>query len=250
MKLFYQGKYMNLWDKKAKTYARYQNTLNIIQKQTFKYLQDLKITFQNKSIVDIGCGTGVWTLHLAKEAKEILALDSANAMLEILQEDAKKLNFNNIKCENLSFQTWMQDNSNAQFDFAFLSMSPALKDAKDYEDFLNLAPVKIYLGWADYRKSDFLDPIFKHFNTEFKGFYKKDLENYLLENGIKFHKLIFDETRIVERKKDESLENALWHLNMNGIQANKQDLEAFIKDGIKETIKSKIKLMIMGKTIL
>lgn len=25
---------MNLWDKKAKTYARYQNTLNTIQKQT------------------------------------------------------------------------------------------------------------------------------------------------------------------------------------------------------------------------
>ncbi|ELS5016672.1 class I SAM-dependent methyltransferase, partial [Campylobacter jejuni] len=24
---------MNLWDKKAKTYARYQNTLNTIQKQ-------------------------------------------------------------------------------------------------------------------------------------------------------------------------------------------------------------------------
>ncbi|EAI4262074.1 class I SAM-dependent methyltransferase, partial [Campylobacter jejuni] len=115
---------MNLWDKKAKTYARYQNTLNTIQKQTFEYLQNLNISFQNKSIIDIGCGTGVWTLHLAKEAKEILALDSANTMLEILQEDAKKLNLNNIKCENLSFETWMQNNPNVKFDLAFLSMSP------------------------------------------------------------------------------------------------------------------------------
>ncbi len=41
---------MNLWDKKAKTYARYQNTLNTIQKQTFEYLQNLNISFQNKSI--------------------------------------------------------------------------------------------------------------------------------------------------------------------------------------------------------
>ncbi|EAI8124035.1 class I SAM-dependent methyltransferase, partial [Campylobacter jejuni] len=162
---------MNLWDKKAKTYARYQNTLNTIQKQTFEYLQNLNISFQNKSIIDIGCGTGVWTLHLAKEAKEILALDSANTMLEILQEDAKKLNLNNIKCENLSFETWMQNNPNVKFDLAFLSMSPALQNEKDYTNFLNLAKIKIYLGWADYRKSDFLDPIFKYFNTEFKGFY-------------------------------------------------------------------------------
>lgn len=123
---------MNLWDKKAKTYARYQNTLNTIQKQTFEYLQNLNISFQNKSIIDIGCGTGVWTLHLAKEAKEILALDSANTMLEILQEDAKKLNLNNIKCENLSFETWMQNNPNVKFDLAFLSMSPALQNEKDY----------------------------------------------------------------------------------------------------------------------
>lgn len=44
---------MNLWDKKAKTYARYQNTLNTIQKQTFEYLQNLNISFQNKSIIDV-----------------------------------------------------------------------------------------------------------------------------------------------------------------------------------------------------
>ncbi|HDZ5026212.1 TPA: class I SAM-dependent methyltransferase [Campylobacter jejuni] len=237
---------MNLWDKKAKTYARYQNTLNTIQKQTFEYLQNLKIIFQNKNIIDIGCGTGVWTLHLAKEAKEILALDNAKAMLEILQEDAKKLNLNNIKCENSSFETWMQNHPNAKFDLAFLSISPALKDEKDYANFLNLAKIKIYLGWADYRKSDFLDPIFKHFNTEFKGFYKQDLENYLLEKNIFFHKIVFNETRKVQRTKEEAIENALWHLNMNKITTSKEILSPFVQNDITETIKSKIKLLIIN----
>ncbi|MBX1797795.1 class I SAM-dependent methyltransferase [Campylobacter jejuni] len=237
---------MNLWDKKAKTYARYQNTLNTIQKQTFEYLQNLKISFRNKSIIDIGCGTGVWTLHLAKEAKEILALDSANTMLEILQEDAKKPNLDNIKCENLSFETWMQNNPNVKFDLAFLSMSPALQNEKDYTNFLNLAKIKIYLGWADYRKSDFLDPIFKYFNTEFKGFYKKDLENYLLEKNIFFHKIVFDETRKVQRTKEEAIENALWHLSMNKITASKETVSSFVENDITETIESKIKLLIIN----
>ncbi|EAK0878283.1 class I SAM-dependent methyltransferase [Campylobacter coli] len=235
---------MNLWDKKAKNYARYNQKLNSIQEQSFKELEKLNISFKDKDIIDIGCGTGVWTLHLAQNAKEITALDNAKAMLEILKEDAKKLQLTNIKYENYTFTEWADKNQNTQFDIAFLSMSPALQDEKDYLNFIQLAKFRIYLGWADYRKSDFLDPIFKHFDTEFKGIYKQDLESYLLENNIKFHKFVFDETRTVERKKDEAIENALWHLDMNGVKASKQDLESFVKGDIKETIRSKIKLLI------
>ncbi|MBZ7945894.1 class I SAM-dependent methyltransferase, partial [Campylobacter sp. RM10532] len=62
---------------------------------------------------------------------------------------------------------------------------------------------------------------------------------------ITFYKFIFDETRIVERKKDEAIENALWHLNMNGIKAESNELKNLVtKDKIKEVIKSKIKLLI------
>lgn len=235
---------MNLWDKKAKNYARYNQKLNSIQEQSFKELKKLNINFKDKDIIDIGCGTGVWTLHLAQNAKEITALDNAKAMLEILKEDAKKLQLTNIKYENCTFTEWADKNQNAQFDIAFLSMSPALQDEKDYLNFIRLAKFRIYLGWADYRKSDFLDPIFKHFDTEFEGIYKQDLESYLLENNMNFHKFVFDETRTVERKKDEAIENALWHLDMNGVKASKQDLEAFVKGDIKETIRSKIKLLI------
>ncbi|MBZ7944436.1 class I SAM-dependent methyltransferase, partial [Campylobacter sp. RM13744] len=63
--------------------------------------------------------------------------------------------------------------------------------------------------------------------------------------NITFYKFIFDETRIVERKKDEAIENALWHLNMNGIKAESNELKNLVtKDKIKEIIKSKIKLLI------
>ncbi|MBM0636427.1 methyltransferase domain-containing protein [Campylobacter hepaticus] len=236
---------MNLWNEKAKTYTRYQEKLDNIQKQSFKEFSKLGIDFFQKNIIDIGCGTGIWTLHLAKKAKMILALDSANAMLEILKEYAKNLKLKNIVCENSSFTTWAQKNPNAQFDIAFLSMSPALKDKKDYEKFLNLAQTKIYLAWTDRRKSDFLDPIFKHFNTQFQGFYKKDLENYLLEKNIPFHKAIFNQTRKIQRKREEAIENALWHLKMNGIVSSKEELYSFINEDVIETIKAKIKLLII-----
>ncbi|WP_270969298.1 class I SAM-dependent methyltransferase [Campylobacter upsaliensis] len=234
---------MNLWDKKAKTYARFSPTLNEIQKQSFEEFQKLGLDFKDKSVIDIGCGTGVWTLHLAFLAKEILALDNSKAMLEILQEDASKLGLSNIKSVNLSFEDFMRENANLRFDIAFLSMSPALQN--DYKHFLNLAQKKIYLAWADLRKSDFLDPIFKHFKTEFKGFYKQDFESFLLENDIDFHKVIFEERRVVKRTREEAIENALWHLHMNGINAKKNELESLILGDVKEKIVAKIKLIIV-----
>ncbi|EAK9877238.1 class I SAM-dependent methyltransferase [Campylobacter lari] len=231
---------MNLWNKKAKSYARYNPNLNEIQKATFAKLGSL----QGKSVVDIGCGSGVWTLHLAQKAKSVLGVDSSSAMLEILQEDAKTHAMSNIKTLNLDFENFYKNN-NIKFDLAFLSMSPALQNEKDYKAFLNLASKKVYLGWASRRKSSFLDPIFEHFNTHFKGFYEEDLQGFLNAQNIPYEVEIFNETRVVKRDKDSAMENALWHLSMNGLNVNKQELESFVKDEVEEIIEAKIKLLVI-----
>ncbi|EAI3905100.1 class I SAM-dependent methyltransferase [Campylobacter lari] len=231
---------MNLWNKKAKSYARYSSNLNEIQKVTFAKLGSL----QGKIMVDIGCGSGVWTLHLAQKAKSVLGVDSSSVMLEILQEDAKTHAISNVRTLNLDFENFYKNN-NTNFDLAFLSMSPALQNEKDYKAFLSLASKKVYLGWASRRKSSFLDPIFEHFNTHFKGFYEEDLQSFLNVQSIPYEYEIFNETRVVKRDKDSAIENALWHLSMNGINANKQELESFVKDEVEEIIKAKIKLLII-----
>ncbi|WP_257404279.1 class I SAM-dependent methyltransferase [Campylobacter lari] len=231
---------MNLWNKKAKSYARYNPNLNEIQKATFAKLGSL----QDKSVVDIGCGSGVWTLHLAQKAKSVLGVDSSSAMLEILQEDAKIHAISNVKTLNLDFENFYKNN-NTKFDLAFLSMSPALQNEKDYEAFLSLASKKVYLGWASRRKSSFLDPIFEHFNTHFKGFYEEDLQGFLNAQNIPYEVEIFNETRVVKRDRESAIENALWHLSMNGLNANKQELESFVKDEVEEIIEAKIKLLII-----
>ncbi|EAI4447418.1 class I SAM-dependent methyltransferase [Campylobacter lari] len=231
---------MNLWNKKAKNYARYSSNLNEIQKVTFAKLGSL----QGKIMVDIGCGSGVWTLHLAQKAKSVLGVDSSSVMLEILQEDAKTHAISNVKTLNLDFENFYKNN-NTNFDLAFLSMSPALQNEKDYKAFLSLASKKVYLGWASRRKSSFLDPIFEHFNTHFKGFYEEDLQSFLNAQNISYESEIFNEIRVVKRDKDSAIENALWHLSMNGINANKQELESFVKDEVEEIIEAKIKLLII-----
>ena len=273
----------HLWDKKASTFLRYNEELNAVQKGVFEALSGWCVEFAGKSLIDIGCGTGVWTLHLAQKAKSVVGVDSSQAMLKVLQEDAKRLNLSNVLPVNLNFEEFYgdftskkgefggslpnssgfvseySDNATSQsrkrvsakhlstekFDIAFVSMSPALNKNEDYQAFMALAPLKIFVGWQEYRQSDFLEPIFKAFNAKQKCFDDDDMENFLRKNGIKFKKKVFEEIRHSEKPRAIAIENALWHLNMAGIEPSTDELDKLIKgESIKETIQSKIKLLV------
>lgn len=79
-----------LWEQKSKTFPRYSKQLSTIQTNAFKACKAWGVEFSGKKIIDIGCGTGVWTLHLAQKASQISALDSSAGMLEILQETQRR----------------------------------------------------------------------------------------------------------------------------------------------------------------
>ncbi len=267
-----------LWDKKASTFPRYNDELNAIQKGVFAALKLWGVEFGGKRLVDIGCGTGVWTLHLAKVAKSVVALDSSQGMLEVLKEDAQRLNLGNIAFINSNFDEFYakfggkggefggsgfvgeyNDNAasqsseragaknlnNDKFDIAFVSMSPALNKDADYRAFMTLAPLRVFVGWEEYRQSDFLEPIFKAFKARQKCFDDNDMENFLRKSGVKFQKEVFEETRCSEKPREIAIENALWHLNMAGVEPSIDEIAKFIKgETIKETLKSKIKLLV------
>ena len=88
------------WDKKAANYSRYSSTLNPFMKKVFDFIKLNKISFKNKSVVDIGCGTGVYTIEIAKSAKEVLCNDLSYPMLEVILEDEKSNDVysNNANC--------------------------------------------------------------------------------------------------------------------------------------------------------
>jgi len=235
---------MNLWDEKAKNYASFSPNLNTLQKEVFKELARLNIDFKDKSILDIGCGTGVWSIHLAKKARHLSALDSSKAMLEILQKDSQ--NAKNINIIHSSFKDFAQNFTQNQFDLAFLSMSASLADFNDYEAFLSLAKDKIYLNWAKKRQSSLIDFILKGLNIIKEPKNSLDLEDFLNQKNIKFHKKIFKETRIVKRSRKEALENASWHLKMAQIPFNEKELESLInQDFINDEINSSMKLLVI-----
>ena len=148
---------MNKWDKKAKNYSRYSEDKSRFENRIFDALASLHVEFKNKTLLDIGCGTGVYTLHLAKKCLHVDGIDSSKEMLEILKQDAKKLNPNNI---NTLHVNWNSFTCKEKYDYAFCTMSPAIRYDEDLEKMSNCAKTKIYLGWAGKRKTHIMEELF------------------------------------------------------------------------------------------
>lgn len=233
---------MNLWDEKAPFYARFNENLSPLQKEVFKELESLNIDFKDKSVLDIGCGTGVWSIHLARKTRHLSALDSSKAMLEILQNDSQ--NARNISPLHASFKDFASTNQQ-KFDIAFLSMSASLQDLSDFEAFLSLAKDKIYLNWAKPRQSSLMSFVLSALNARKEAKNGFDLEDFLRQKNISFHKKIFNETRRVQRSRNEALENAAWHLKMANIAFNQKELESLITQDFMDEIKASMKLLVV-----
>lgn len=234
---------MNIWDEKAKNYARYSDALTPVMEDFFEFIKSSGLDFENKRVLDVGGGTGVWSLHLAKLAKEVLVIDASAKMLEYLEEDRIRLGLKNIKSLQVGFNDFKKDKD---FDIVFLSMCPVLNLPVDFEHFLNLAKRRVYINFASLRVSDFLNPIFEHFNSVPKDFGKDDLEWYLDKLGLPYVKKVYKEKRVIKRSFEQALETAKWHLKINEASFDENELACMIpKGGVSESISSDIKCLVL-----
>ena len=275
----------NSWDKKSESYAKFSGELGVFGKRVFEILRGWGVSFAGKSVLDVGAGTGVYSLYLASLGAKVTAIDSSEGMLRELRRSAQEFgialqNVLNLSfaefCERLSrdgFANAADENfkiyprskskiSNAQaqearalnlkdavsksresenfkipavFDIAFLTMSPALKSTKDFEAFLALGERKIYLNWASERNSSMLAPLLERFGAGYKRLATaaEKFEALLGARDIKFKSEILTEKREQKRSLQEAVQNAAWHLHMDGAEASEREIEELLKKRVK-----------------
>lgn len=68
-----------------------------------------------ESVLELACGTGIWTQELAKIGKQITAIDASPEMIEI---NRHKLNNSNVEYKQLDLFSWQPDK---QYDLVFFS---------------------------------------------------------------------------------------------------------------------------------
>ncbi len=242
------NKRMNKWDEKAKNYARYQEGEDRFEAKVLEAVEDFGITFKDKTLIDIGCGSGVYTLRVAQSAKRVEALDFSKEMIKILKKDAKKLSLSNI---NYIVSTWSEYKPKEIFDIALCTMSPAIKHEPELEKMHKYAKTKIYLGWFGQRDSHILDTIFKaHGKTYTPPNGAQRVEEWLIKNKIPYQDKIFSELKEKRREFEKAVENFSWHLEVRKAVPNEKIIRDTLKDFIddkgciKESIINQMKLLI------
>ncbi len=215
------------WDEKASTYVRFSPNQEPFQEEVFRLLKAWGVDFTSKRVLDIGCGTGVYTLHIAKEAAHVDALDFSKEMLNILQKDAKSNGIHNITPFHDRFDTFTCKETYA---LAFCSMSPAVATPEMFEKMQHCAKEKVFLGWGGKRKSSLHDAIFEAFGTQYNaprgGI---ELKTWLEAQHIPFTCKVLQETRTSRVDVEKSVENVAWHLGINGVVFDPQKLRALVE---------------------
>lgn len=222
------------WDKKAQNYNRYNPDDTRFEAKILQDLKTLGVNFTNKEVLDVGAGTGVYSIRIAKMAKNISAIDFSSQMLEVLKEDATKENLENITTQTTS---WGNFHFEKPFDISLCTMSPALDTHEDFEKFDKSAKTKIYLGWAGKRDSDILSALFKAHKQTYKAPNgSAQIKSWLQNNEKSFTCKEIEELKVSTCKAENGLNKYEWHLEIREVTPNeelvKEVLEKFTKDGI------------------
>ncbi|MDO5045560.1 methyltransferase domain-containing protein [Campylobacter sp.] len=235
------------WDKKANSYPRYEEKLNKFQQEFFDKLDEYGVDFTDKTVIDVGCGTGVKTLHLAKMCKNVTGLDLSTKMLECMREDAKKFGISNL---NIVESDWTSYEVDEIYDIAFSTMSPAIVDIKDFDKFMNAGKKRIYLWWNKPRRSSLVDKFYEIYGHRKDWFDRaSSFEYHLQMQKIPFKSEVMDEVRTKELSLQEAYENVTWHLDIGNIKfdensVKKELLNISVNENITETVSASMKLLV------
>lgn len=109
---------MAIFDNEAKSYDSWYDTKlgDFVDRVERKCAFDLFLPFEGKKILDIGCGTGNYSIRLAELGYEVVGIDISDEMLDIARGKAKEKNLN-IKFYNMDIYDLKFDDG--EFDGAF-----------------------------------------------------------------------------------------------------------------------------------
>lgn len=237
------------WNHKSKNYPTAKDEDGL--KTPIKVIEQLKlfgVDFRDKTILDIGCGTGLYSSLLAKEgAKRVLGVDISIGMISKLRDYIKEFDIKNIDTRELDFREF---ESEEKFDIVFSAMTPAISSRDDLLAMMRLSSdIAIYIGFAGKRESPLMDKILENFGLKYEikdGFLttKKILE----ELGYEVKEAFFEHNWSQVGTLQESAIDVIEHLKVRGFEANiddvKKSLEQYLVDGlIKRDTFSKIGVM-------
>ncbi len=149
------------WNKRAERFIEKTGGVEGNQRvrRVTQWLVEQGVCLTGSSIIDIGAGPGAFSVHFAREAKQVVSLEPTEIMAQYLKKEVESRKLNNIKVVR---NTWEEvdiekEGYRGSFDLVFASMSPGLNSLETIEKALACSRKYLFISkHAGKRHSDLL----------------------------------------------------------------------------------------------
>lgn len=224
-----------MWDKKAQSYPRYSPEADTFEAQIIEMIEKSGVPLEGSTVLDIGCGSGKFSIGLAKKAGSLHGIDISGEMIRILKEDAEKEDVSNITAEKTVWDDFA--GRAGRYDVIFCSTTPAVRSEKDYQTVHDMAEkAVVYLGWAGLKESDVSAAACRFFGVESKGFNDTPpLREWLDSKAIAYTAQVIENEFDRVQTQEDAAELIKSTVMQQGITPEDEEikkiLESFVKDG-------------------
>lgn len=216
------------WNKRAKTFPRYSPDENGYEVCMLNLAKKHGAVFKEKRILDVGCGSGMYTIRLAMEAEKVAALDIAKEMLEVLKNDAEALGLSNVEYIN---SDWLGFKGGENYDLIFCSMTPALGNDEGREKVASYSGATVvYMGWNGGMNSSVMSGLYEHYRVTPQVFNNvPDMRQWLDGRGIKYEFLPVEGQWRVPFAKDDLADKCVNMLENFDVEADGKHIDEYLE---------------------
>lgn len=135
---------VDMWDSMAASFG--EHPIPTVEDNSFLKLLSQNKMFDDASVVlDVGCGTGIYSLALARRCKKVIGIDLSPKMLELARRRAAEEQLPNVEfiCADWHELDPQKEGYEKKFDLVFAHMTPAVQSADTFLKLLSASK-----GWC------------------------------------------------------------------------------------------------------
>ncbi|MDR0355343.1 MAG: class I SAM-dependent methyltransferase [Deltaproteobacteria bacterium] len=213
----------DFWNRRADTFPRYSDSPNSFGSDMLELAKSLGVTFQDSSVLDIGAGSGQYTLKIAQMAKKVVALDLSDKMLAVSKVDAQALGLSNIE---YVLSSWLDYPLPGPFDVVFASMCPALRSDEAINKLLeSVGRSLVHIGFYDYVDPAPMAALINHYGVSKKKFNSgPEMRRWFDDHSLPCRHVQKSGRWVVDYDRDEAVSWCRTILADYGVDAPDEDL--------------------------
>lgn len=215
------------WDNKARTFPRFEEGEDNYEAGMLNRIREHGVNFNGSSVLDVGCGSGMYTIRIAREAEQVTALDISEVMLDVLKEDATTQGLDNIEYVR---SEWMDFHRDATYDIVFCSMTPAIRDEKSRQKLLgHAARWTVFMGFDGVMNSEIMTGLYDHYGVTPKKLVNgTEMRRWLDSQGVPYTRIEVEDTWVVPKSLEARMDSATTFLSEYNVTADQDYLREYL----------------------